>query len=288
MLYLQCYIFNAISSFPYPFLYYINILEKLTNVTQANISDSMIYIPPTISKGAQEILKSLTTNLPTFVTPSSDDLKGWQELNQQTSSMSMQMSQPIVDSYQPTIRATKLRDVNVLDIKQKDWKDNGKVLIYVHGGEYTILGANSTLGNAAPVANITGLRVISVDYGLAPFSKWNQTTDQVVSVIQALKDQGYSLDNIAMYGDSAGGGLIAGSVLKMRDEGVGLPGALVLWSPWTYFPCHKCADPNNMTVVQCINARSIQFGDHEKHYFLKHESYILCLPRHSDVQSHRR
>ena len=166
MLYLQCYIFNAISSFPYPFLYYINILEKLTNVTQANISDSMIYISPTISKGAQEILKSLTTNLPTFVTPSSDDLKGWQELNQQTSSMSMQMSQPIVDSYQPTIRATKLRDVNVLDIKQKDWKDNGKVLIYVHGGEYTILGANSTLGNAAPVANITGLRVISVDYGL--------------------------------------------------------------------------------------------------------------------------
>jgi len=207
--------------------------QNLTNVTQANISDSMIYIPPTISKGAQEILKSLTTNLPTFVTPISDDLKGWQELNQQTSSMSMQMSQPIVDSYQPTITATKLRDVNVLDIKPKDWKDNGKVLIYVHGGGYTILGANSTLGNAAPVANITGLRVISVDYGLAPFSKWNQTTDQVVSVIQGLKDQGYSLDNIAMYGDSAGGGLIAGSVLKMRDEGVGLPGALVLWSPWT-------------------------------------------------------
>lgn len=139
--------------------------QNLTNVTQANISDSMIYIPPTISKGAQEILKSLTTNLPTFVTPSSDDLKGWQELNQQTSSMSMQMSQPIVDSYQPTITATKLRDVNVLDIKPKDWKDNGKVLIYVHVGGYTILGANSTLGNAAPVANITGLRVISVDYG---------------------------------------------------------------------------------------------------------------------------
>ena len=59
------------------------------------------------------------------------------------------------------------------------------------------------------VANATGLRVISVDYRLAPFSKWNQTTNDVVSVIQALKDQGYSLDDIAMYGDSAGGGLVA-------------------------------------------------------------------------------
>ncbi|HJR49130.1 MAG TPA: alpha/beta hydrolase, partial [Nitrososphaeraceae archaeon] len=38
---------------------------------------------------------------------------------------------------------------------------------------------------------------------------------------------------IAMYGDSSGGGLVAGSVLKMRDEGVGIPSAVVLWSPWT-------------------------------------------------------
>ena len=104
------------------------------------------------------------------------------------------MSQPIVDSYQPNITATKMRDINVLDIKPKDWRDNGKVLIYVHGGGYTLLGANSTLGNAVPLANSTRLRVISVDYSLAPFSKWNQTTNEVVSVIQALKDQGYSLD----------------------------------------------------------------------------------------------
>ena len=170
---------------------------------------------------------------PTFVVPSSDDLKGWQKLNQQLSPMFIQMSQPIVDSYQPNITATKIGDVNVLDIKPKDWRDNGKVLVYLHGGGYTFLGANSTLGNAATVANSTGLRVISVDYSLAPSSKWNQTTDEVVSVIQALKDQGYSLDDIAMYGDSAGGGLVAGSVLKMRDEGVGMPAALVLWSPWT-------------------------------------------------------
>lgn len=36
-----------------------------------------------------------------------------------------------------------------------------------------------------------------------------------------------------MYGDSAGGGLIAGSVLKMRDERIGIPAAIMLWSPWT-------------------------------------------------------
>jgi monoterpene epsilon-lactone hydrolase len=207
--------------------------QNLTNIIQTNNSASQIYIPPTISKEAQEILRNLITNFPPFVVPNSDDLKGWQKLNQQASSMFMQLSQPIVDSYQPNITATKFGDINILDVKPKGWSDNGKALIYVHGGGYTLLGANSTLANAAVVANATGLRVMSVDYSLAPLSKWNQTTDEVVSVVQALRDQGYSLDDIGMYGDSAGGGLVAGSVLKMRDEGLGMPAALVLWSPWT-------------------------------------------------------
>ena len=196
------------------------------DIDETKSSEFKFYIPPTVSKEAQEILKNLTMNMPTIVTPDSDDLEGWQKLSQEASSMFMQLSQPILDNYQPVITATKLGDINVLDVKPKGWRDNGKVLIYVHGGGYTLLSANSTLETPAIVANSTGLRVISIDYSLAPLSKWNQTTDEVVSVIQALRDLGYSLDDVAMYGDSAGGGLVAGSVLKMRDEGLGMPAAL--------------------------------------------------------------
>ena len=74
------------------------------------------------------------------------------------------------------------------------------------------MSANSTLETPAIVANSTGLRVISINQGLAPLSKWNQTTDETVLVIQALRDLGYPLDDVAMYGDSAGGGLVAGFV----------------------------------------------------------------------------
>jgi len=215
-----------------PPLYFVQ-AQNSTNVSQNDTSK--ISIPTTISKKAQEMLKNMTMNLPpSFVTPAPDDLEGWKKLNQQLSSMDFYGSQRTVDSYQPNVTVTKLGNVNVLDIKPKDWKDNGKVLVYLHGGGYTFLSANSTLGAAVPVANTTGLRVISVDYTLAPLSKWNQTTSEVVSVIQALiKDQGYSPSDIAMYGDSAGGGLVAGSVLKMRDGGIGIPAAIVLWSPWT-------------------------------------------------------
>ena len=72
--------------------------------------------------------------------------------------------------------------------------------------------------------------MISIDYTLAPFSKWNHTTDQVLNVILDLKDrQRYPLHNIALFGESAGGGLALGSVLKMRDRGSGMPAAIVAW-----------------------------------------------------------
>ena len=179
--------------------------------------------------------------------------------------MDLFRSQSFIDIYQPNITETKLGGVNVLDIKPKNWHDNGKVLVYTHGGAYTLLSANSSLSSSILAADATSLRVISIDYTVAPFSKWNQTTDQVISVIQALKDQqGYSLDDIAIYGDSAGGGLATGSVLKMRDGGMGMPAAVVLWSPWTdvtqngdtYFTL-KDADPlltNNQLLKNSADA----------------------------------
>jgi monoterpene epsilon-lactone hydrolase len=75
--------------------------------------------------------------------------------------------------------------------------------------------------------------VVAVDYTLAPHAKWQQTTDQVVDVIRALLAEGVSLKNLAIYGESAGGALAAGTVLKMRDRGLGMPAAVVLWSPWS-------------------------------------------------------
>ena len=208
-------------------------LHQTNSVFSQEDVNSTINIPETISQGAQKILRNITTQMPEFVTPGANDIEGWKNLNKQISAFSTAQFQSLVDSYDSNITSTKLGNVKVLDIKPANWTDNGKILVYVHGGGYTILGANSTLNNSVPMANATGLRVISIDYSLAPSSKWNQITSEVVSVIQALKDQGYSLDNIAMYGDSAGGGLVASSVLKMQDEGIGIPSALVLWSPWT-------------------------------------------------------
>ena len=191
-----------------------------------------IYIPTTISKRAQEELKNLKP-LPAMIkSPKPDDFAAWKKVDRQSDSEALVKSQKIIDLYKPNITYKKIGGVNVVDIKPKNWSNNGKILVYLHGGGYTQLSANSTVGNAVLVSNATGLRVISIDYTLAPFSKWNHTTDQVLSVIRDLKDkQGYPHHNIAVFGESAGGGLALGSVLKMRDRGMTMPAAVVALSP---------------------------------------------------------
>jgi acetyl esterase/lipase len=107
------------------------------------------------------------------------------------------------------------------------------VLVHAHGGAYALYSARSRLQSSVPAADATGLRVISVDYTVAPAGKWDRVTDEMLAVLQGLQKEGHRLKDIAIYGESAGGALAAGSVLKMRDRGLGMPAAVVLWSPWS-------------------------------------------------------
>jgi acetyl esterase/lipase len=51
--------------------------------------------------------------------------------------MFMALSQPIIALYQPEISIILLDRIQILDIKPQNGTDNGKVLVYAHGGGYT-------------------------------------------------------------------------------------------------------------------------------------------------------
>jgi acetyl esterase/lipase len=141
----------------------------------------------------------------------------------------------------------------VLEVRPADWRDDGKLAVYPHGGAHVMYSAASTLGRAVVFAHETALRVVSVDYTAAPLAKYDRMSDQVIAVISALVDDGLRLQDTAIYGDSSGGGLAAAVVLKMRDRGLGMPAAAVLVSPWvdvtpsgdTETTLHD-ADPNQL------------------------------------------
>lgn len=199
------------------------------------------HIPDTVSKEAQELLRAFEDPASLPENPAPDDLEGWKKAWAENEASNKEKNEAVVRHYEPSITRRELGGVPVLDIKPKGWQDNGKVLIFTHGGAYALYSASSSLFSSVPVAHDTGTRVISVDYTLAPVARYEQVTDEVISVFQALLAEGYRSKDIAMYGDSAGGALAAGAVLKMRDQALAfglsgfeaMPAAVVLWSPWS-------------------------------------------------------
>ncbi|HEX9541905.1 MAG TPA: alpha/beta hydrolase [Streptosporangiaceae bacterium] len=112
--------------------------------------------------------------------------------------------------------------------------DTGRVLLFVHGGGYD-LGSLSSHGElAARLGRASGMRVLAVDYRLAPEHPFPAAFDDVLAAWRWLRtDQGLDAASIAVAGDSAGGGLILALQVTLRDEGEPLPAAAVVMSPWT-------------------------------------------------------
>jgi acetyl esterase/lipase len=196
-------------------------------------SSTVYYVPTTISEEARKVLENFPYKPIHAVLPAADDFDEWQKYWEANEKEWRAFNDSIRLKYNPVIRDTVFGNVPVLDIRPKDWKDNHKVLIYLHGGAYVFFSAYTMLMGAIPIADITGLRIISVNYTNAPGMRFNQILDQVIAVVQAMLEQGYTMNDIGIYGDSAGGGLAAGAVLKMRDQGLGMPAVVVLISPWS-------------------------------------------------------
>ena len=193
-----------------------------------------VYVPPTVSPEWQQRLAALTDPSPNPQPPAADDIAAWKKLHDDFENAINPAIDDMVKADGATVTTRTLGGIPVFDVKPKGWTKSSKLLVYTHGGAYTLFSAHSSLGSALVAARATGLRVISIDYTVAPNAKWDAITDQVISVFKALqKDEGFKLRNIAIYGDSAGGGLAAGVVLKMRDLGLGMPAAVILWSPWS-------------------------------------------------------
>jgi acetyl esterase/lipase len=191
-----------------------------------------VQVADTVSPQARKYLESLPDPATLPAWPAPNDSAGWKRAWAASVAESEPRVRATLERYRPTVEKRTIGGVPVLSVKPKGWKDNGKVLVHLHGGCYTLYSAHSRLTASAPAAHATGLLVISVDYTVAPAGKWPKVTDEVLAVVAGLRKEGRKLADIALCGESAGGALAAGAALKMRDRGLGMPAALVLWSPW--------------------------------------------------------
>ena len=196
------------------------------------MTEPYVHVPETVSPQAQDFLRAMPDPALKPQFPEVHDIEGWKKLQAWAEADGLAKSEALLKRFEYTAQPSTLGGVPVLDVRPKGWTDDGRLIVYAHGGAHVMYSAKSSLGRAVVAAQATGLRVISVDYTLAPHARWQQIGEQVLSVFRALVAQGQRLENTVIYGDSSGGGLAAASVLRMRDSGLGLPAAAVLVSGW--------------------------------------------------------
>lgn len=137
----------------------------------------------------------------------------------------------------------------------KDERRQG-VILYLHGGGYACGDLEYAKGYGSTLAVRCGIRVFSPAYRLAPESPFPAALEDALESYRYLLKKGYDPRQIALCGESAGGGLIYALCLKLKEENLPLPGGLIAMSPWTdltssgeSYETNRDVDPN-MTVEQ--------------------------------------
>lgn len=105
------------------------------------------------------------------------------------------------------------------------------IVLYCYGGGHTVGSPEEDIVIEAPLAIDGGVRVVAVRYPLAPESPYPAAVGAAMDVYRALLDEAGDAP-LVVVGESAGGNLALALTLRARAEGVRLPAALALLSPW--------------------------------------------------------
>ncbi|MCX7035777.1 MAG: alpha/beta hydrolase [Proteobacteria bacterium] len=112
-----------------------------------------------------------------------------------------------------------------------------KTLLYIHGGAFVIGSPSDYRSLTGELGRAAGVRTVSLDYRLAPEHPFPAAVDDCVAAYRALLEAGNKPADIALAGDSAGGGLVISTLVAARDAGLPMPAAALVISPWVDLAC---------------------------------------------------
>ena len=160
-------------------------------------------------------------------------------------------------------------------------KDN-RVLLYFHGGGYLFGSMRTHRVMLAHISRAAQARVLGLEYRLAPEFPFPAALDDAVMAYRWLLNNGTSPQSIVIGGDSAGGGLMAATLVALRYLGEPMPAAGVGISPWTDMEATGKSHTTNADVDPLVKPdRLIAFG--KTYLGGKDPRAPLASPIHADL-----
>jgi monoterpene epsilon-lactone hydrolase len=106
------------------------------------------------------------------------------------------------------------------------------VILYFHGGVYVIGTAAASVPLVSELVRRTGSKAVTLEYRLGPEHPYPAAVEDARAAYEGLLAQGIAPAQIALAGESAGGGLAVATLLALREAGVPLPSCGYLMSPY--------------------------------------------------------
>lgn len=110
--------------------------------------------------------------------------------------------------------------------------DNDSVLLHCHAGGTVVFSMNSDRKVAGHLANAAGMRALVVDFRRSPENKFPAQLDDLEAAYLWLLSRGYRPEKIASGGHSVGGNLAVSLPIKLRQQSIAMPAAILSVSAW--------------------------------------------------------
>ena len=188
-----------------------------------------IPLPTTISEEARAALRS-----PAFkpaAWPTGNDPATWKAFIAERDAAMMDMFAQ-VPPFAGRIHEHALSQTTLYELEPEviAERNRERAILYVHGGAYVMGKGLAAVRMAESLVRAAQCRVYSIDYRMPPDHPYPHGLEDTVEAWRFVLSR-HAATRVAIGGSSAGGGLAASAVLKIRDLGLPMPGAALLLTP---------------------------------------------------------
>ena len=133
-----------------------------------------------------------------------------------------------------------------------------RTFFHLHGGGYVLGTPAASRALTCALALRTRCRVVSVDYRLAPEHPFPAAVEDAVRAYRALLAHGHKAGDLAIGGESAGGGLAVATLVEARAQNLPMPSSLIAISPWSDMQCEAGSFAVKADVDPMLTRRSLK------------------------------
>jgi len=137
--------------------------------------------------------------------------------------------------------------------------DVDSVLLHCHAGGTVVFSMNSDRKAAGHLAKAAGIRALVLDYRRSPENKFPAQQDDVETAYRWLLVQGYRPEKIASGGHSVGGNLAVSLAIRLRDQSIAPPAAILSISAWYDTELKNATLKTNAGTDKILSMPLVQF-----------------------------